>query len=89
MKTVRLALVVLLLAAPTACALFTADRARTALDVAHIVCLLGQAESDDATIARICGIEEGLYPEMRRILEAQRVASRRFAAAHASDAGAP
>jgi len=91
-RSTRLALAAGVLLAP-ACGLCATQNARTALHTTHVLCLIAHAETDDATVARICGIEEALYPDMQQILNEQRAASRRFAAARAavvtSDAGAP
>ena len=53
--------------------------ARTFLDVARIACIVANAESDDATVQRICGVVDELAPAMREVLAAQRTASRRYA----------
>lgn len=57
---------------------------RTALDITQTLCIVANAQSDDATVAQVCGITEALLPEMRRLASAQRTA----AAQHARNVGA-
>ena len=74
-----------------ACSLFTTKNAQTALDIAKVLCIVGNAESDDQTVKTVCGIldaEDGLF---RQVLSEHRQASRRFAASKAAcapDSGA-
>lgn len=57
---------------------------RTALDITQTLCIVANAQSDDVTVAQVCGITEALLPEMRRLASAQRTA----AAQHARNVGA-
>jgi hypothetical protein len=64
--------------------------ANTALDAANVICIIANAESDDATIARVCNITDALLPDLREIVNTSRAASRKYALEHATpkDAGA-
>lgn len=55
--------------------------ARTVLDIAQTLCIVAHAESDDATVAQVCGITEALLPDMRRIVSEQRAATARHVGA--------
>jgi hypothetical protein len=70
--------------------------ANTALDLAQIACILLNAESDDATLQKVCGFAQDVLPDVQKLVSEQRAASRRYAAERAAasgcvlqDAGAP
>ncbi len=88
MKTVRfsptLRWLPFALALLSACSLFTRENVRTALDIAKVVCIVANAESDDQTVKSICNILDAEDEAFRRVLREQRVAARRFAASKAA-----
>jgi putative intracellular protease/amidase len=49
--------------------------AKTVLDLAQTLCIVAHAESDDATVAQVCGITEALLPDMRKLVSEQRKAA--------------
>jgi len=76
------------------CALFTAKNAKTVLSVIDVACIIAHAETDDATVAQICAIDNALANDLRAILAEQRKAvakAKRSVAAcgPAADGGAP
>ena len=51
-----------------ACSLFTKENAKTVLDIAKVVCIVANAESDDATVQGICGVIGREVPAMEQLL---------------------
>ncbi len=67
------------------CSLFTSQNAKTVLDVAQVACIIAHAESQDATVAQICGVADNLIPDLQKILGEQRkalAAAKKKAACH-------
>ncbi len=67
------------------CALFTAQNAKTVLNVAQIACIIAHAESPDATVAQVCGVADVLIPDLEKILGEERKAlakAKKAAACH-------
>lgn len=50
---------------------------RTVLDLADALCIVGHADSDDATILQVCGLTRELIPVVRDLVSAQRAAASR------------
>lgn len=74
----------------SSCRLFTPKNVQTALDVAEVICIIANAESDDQTVKTICNIIDEKSDAFRAVLVEQRKASRQFAAAKSqtpTDAG--
>lgn len=61
------------------CSLFTAKNAQTVLDVAKVVCIVANSESDDQTIKTVCGIVAEEDAAFRTVLGEHRKAAQRFA----------
>lgn len=74
-----------------ACTPAEKQEAKTALDIANILCVVANAESSDTTVQAACGIEQALAPDVKRLLDAQRkkMAAVRCLPGSAHDGGAP
>jgi len=86
-RSILLAILLSFLSGEVACSLFTARNVETALDVAKVLCVIANAESEDATIKAVCKVTEAEDPLVRDLLSKQRQASRRYAASLTQDAG--
>jgi len=75
--------------ASVACSLLTSKNVQTALDIAKVLCIVANAESDDQTVKTICHVVDAENDAFRAVLSEQRMASRRYASRKAScgDAG--
>lgn len=67
------------LAVVSSCTPGERQAAKSALDVLQVACIIANAESDDATVAQVCGIANDLMPDLEKILSAQRKATRKAA----------
>jgi hypothetical protein len=73
-----------------ACGVFTSQNAKSALSILEVACVIAHAETDDATVAQVCGIADALIPSLKLILAEQRkavAAARRAGACWPADAG--
>lgn len=75
-----LGVIMFIVATAAACTPGQKQVLRTALDFAQTLCIVAHAESDDATVAQVCGITEALMPEMRKLASAQRTAAAKHVA---------
>lgn len=83
---IRETLLVALAVGVSSCAAFKQD-AKVALDIAQIACAIAHAETDDQTVAQVCGISDLLIPDLKAILSEQRkavAAARKAGACEAS-----
>lgn len=55
-----------------ACTPAEKQAAKTALDIANTICIVANAESSDANVQTVCGIEQTLMPDVKRLLDAHR-----------------
>lgn len=67
-----------------ACSLFTPKNVQTALDIAKVLCIVANAESDDQTVKAVCNILDAEQDAFKSILTQQRAASRRYASTRAA-----
>lgn len=57
-----------------------AKPSQTVLDLTQIACVIANAESDDATVRRVCRIVDAVVPELEKLLSTTRAANRAYAA---------
>jgi len=60
------------------CSLFTSKNVQTALDIAKVLCIVANAESDDQTVKTVCGIVDAEDAAFHAVLGEQRKAARRY-----------
>jgi putative intracellular protease/amidase len=53
--------------------------AKTVLSFTQALCIVANAESDDKTVAAVCGVEQALYPALRDLLGTTRAANQKAA----------
>jgi hypothetical protein len=56
------------------CALFTAQNAKTALNIAQATCIVTNAMLPDQQVAKVCGVIDDAAPAMKDLLRSQRMA---------------
>lgn len=66
----------------SACSPFTSQNAKTVLDVAKVICIVANAESNDVTVKTICNIANAEDAALHSVLNEHRTQARRYAAIH-------
>lgn len=71
------------------CSQFTSEHVKTALEVGKVLCIVANAESDEATVKTVCNILDMEQEAFKSVLTENRKASRQYARKAGACAPAP